>query len=145
LIELDNGYVARPGSPLRSVDDVDHAGIRVAVAEGSPADGFLTRSLRAAQIMRLLNGPDEAKDALSYGRADVFADYTHLAYRIAMEVPGATALIGRFSAVQVAFVVPKSNAAILPSVNEFVHQMKRDGIIAEAVKHAGLRGVRPAR
>jgi hypothetical protein len=45
--------VARPGTSLNSVDDVDHAGVKVAVAEHSPADGFLTRTLRKATIVRL--------------------------------------------------------------------------------------------
>jgi len=40
--------------------------------------------------------------------------------------------------------VPKSNAAALPVVNDFVREAKRDGLIAEAIAQAGLRGARAA-
>ena len=53
FLEVDNSYVARPGTSLNSVDDVDHTGVKAAVAEHSPADGFLTRTLRKATIVRL--------------------------------------------------------------------------------------------
>jgi polar amino acid transport system substrate-binding protein len=149
-MEIDSGYVARPGSGLQSAQDVDRAGIRVAVAQGSPADGFLTRTLKHAEIIRLFAGSTievAARDALSFGRADVYAEATHLAYRIAAQVPGATVLLGRFSVTQMSIAVPKSNAAALPAVNDFVQEAKRSGPIAEAIKRAGLAGggVRPGR
>jgi polar amino acid transport system substrate-binding protein len=145
FLEVDNSYVARPGSSLNSVDDVDRTGIRVAVAEHSPADGFLTRTLRKATIVRLPRGIDEAREALTFGRADVYADNAQLAYRIADELPGATVLVGRFSSVQMSFAVPKSNAAALSSLNDFIRKAKHDGIIADLIKRAGLRGVRSGR
>ena len=44
FMEVDNGYVARPGLPLKTASEVDRAGIKVAVAQGSAPDGFLTRT-----------------------------------------------------------------------------------------------------
>src|SRR3954453_7653139 len=43
FMEVDNGYVGRPGIPLKSAEEVDRPGIKVAVAQGSAPDGFLTR------------------------------------------------------------------------------------------------------
>src|SRR5215467_11540659 len=43
--------VARPGLSLRTADEVDRAGIKVAVAQGSAPDGFLTRTLKNAEIV----------------------------------------------------------------------------------------------
>jgi hypothetical protein len=40
--------------------------------------------------------------------------------------------------------VPKQNAAALSIVDEFVRDAKRDGLIAQAIARAALRGVRPA-
>ena len=143
FLEVDNSYVARPGSSLNSVDDVDHAGVKVAVAEHSPADGFLTRTLKKATIVRLPRGIDEAREALTFGRADVYADNAQLASRIAAELPGAVVLVGRFSSIQMSFAVPKSNAAALSILNDFILKAKKDGTIADVIKRAGLRGVRP--
>jgi polar amino acid transport system substrate-binding protein len=145
FLVVDNGYVARPGSSLLSADEVDHPGIKVAVTEHSPADGFLTRALRKAKIVRLPRGIDEARQALTFGSADVYADNAQLVYLIAAEIPGATVLVGHFSSVNMTCAVPKSNAAALSTLNKFIHDAKHDGVIADAIKQAGLLGVRPAR
>lgn len=83
-------------------------------------------------------------EVLATSRADVFAENIHLAHRLAAELPGATVLDWRFNVVQMSIAVPKNNAAVLPIVNDFVHDAKRDGLIAEAIARAGLRDVRPA-
>jgi len=143
FMEVDNGYVARPGSPLRSADEVDRPGIRVAAAQGSAPDGFLTRTLRNAEIIRVPGGLGPAREALSSGRSDVYGENIHLAHRIAAELAGATVLDGRFNVVQMSIAVPKASASALPTVNEFVGDAKRTGIIADAIARASLRGVRP--
>ena len=56
FMEVDNGYVARPGLPLKAADEVDRAGIKVAVAQGSAPDGFLTRTIKNAEIVRVPGG-----------------------------------------------------------------------------------------
>jgi polar amino acid transport system substrate-binding protein len=146
FMEVDNSYVARPGMTLRTPDEVDRAGIRVAVDQGSATDGYLTRTLRHAEIVRLAaGGLVSAKEALSFGRADVYADYTSLAYRLQAELPGATVLVAPFNIVRLCFAVPKSKAKALPTLNEFVHDAKQEGVISQAIKNAGLRGARPGR
>src|SRR3954468_873254 len=144
FMEVDNSYIARPGLSLKTADEVDHAGIKVAVAQGSAPDGFLTRTLKNAEIVRVPGGLGPAREALSAGRADVFADNTNVAHQIAKDLPGATVLDGRFNVVQMSIAVPKHNAAAITIVDEFVRDAKRDGLIAQAITRAGLRGVHPA-
>lgn len=95
--------------------------------------------------MRLTDGFVTAQEALSFGRADVYADYTQIAYRLEAEVPGVMVLVGPFNVARMSIAVPKNNAAALPTVNDFIHDAKHDGVIAAAIKTAGLRGVRPGR
>jgi polar amino acid transport system substrate-binding protein len=144
FMEVDNGYVARPGLPLKTADEVDHVGIKVAVAQGSAPDGFLTRTLKNAEIVRVPGGLAPAREVLATNRADVYGENVHLAYRIAAELPGAMVLDGRFNLVQMSIAVPKRKAAALSVVNEFVREAKRGGLVAQAITRAGLRGVRPA-
>jgi len=144
FMEVDNGYVARPGLSLNSADEVDRAGIKVAVAQGSAPDGFLTRTLKKAEIVRVPAGLTPAREVLADGRADVYGENVHLASRIAAELPGAKVLDGRFNLVQMSIAVPKHNATTLPIVDEFVGDAKRDGLIAQLIVRADLRGVRPA-
>lgn len=144
FMEVDNGYVGRPGLPLKAAEEVDRPGVKVAVAQGSAPDGFLTRTLKNAEIVRVPGGLVPAREALAAARADVYGENVHLAYRIAAELPGATVLDGRFNVVQMSIAVPKNNAAALPAVNDFIRDAKHNGSIAQSIARAGLRGVRPA-
>jgi polar amino acid transport system substrate-binding protein len=144
FMEVDNGYVGRPGLALKTAEEVDRPGIKIAVAQGSAPDGFLTRTIKHAEIVRVPGGMVPAREALAAARADVYGENVHLAYRIAADLPGATVLDGRFNVVQMSIAVPKSNAAALPTVNDFVRDAKRDGSIAQFITSAGLRGVRPS-
>jgi polar amino acid transport system substrate-binding protein len=143
FMAVDNGYVARPGLPLKKAEEVDRAGIRVGVAQGSAPDNFLTRSLKNAEIVRIPGGFAHAREALVVGRADVYGENAHLAHRIAAELPGALVLEGRFNVVHMSIAVPKARANALDVVDQFVREMKRNGHIAQAIERAGLRGVRP--
>src|SRR5215208_4221218 len=73
FMEVDNGYVGRPGLALKAANEVDRAGIKVAVGQGSAPDGFLTRTLKNAEIVRVPGGLAPAREVLSASRADVFA------------------------------------------------------------------------
>jgi polar amino acid transport system substrate-binding protein len=125
FMEVDNGYVARPGLSLKAADEVD-------------------RNIKHAEIVRVPGGLAPARDALSSDRADVYGENVHLAHRIAADLPGAAVLSGRFNVVQMSIAVPKQNSAALATINEFVRDAKRDGLIGQLIAHAGLSGVRSA-
>src|SRR5436305_8169413 len=120
FMEVDNGYVGRPGLALKTAEEVDRPGIKVAVAQGSAPDGFLTRTIKNAEIVRIPGGLAAAREALAAGRGDVYGENVHLASRIAAELPGAAVLEGHFNIVQMSIAVSKHNAAALAAVNEFV-------------------------
>jgi len=144
FMEVDNGYVARPGLPLRNADEVDRSETKVAVAQGSAPDLFLTRTLKNAEIVRIPGGVAPARQVLADGRADVYGENFHVAHRIATELPGATVLPGRFNVVQMSIAIPKKNGEALSIVNDFVLDAKRSDLFAEAIKRANLIGVRQA-
>src|SRR4029079_2168089 len=81
FMEVGTSYIARPGSQIRSPEEIDNNGVRVGVAQPSAAYGFLSRTLKRAQIVRIYGGLTEAKQPLNNGRVDVYADYTDVAYR----------------------------------------------------------------
>jgi polar amino acid transport system substrate-binding protein len=144
FMEVDNGYVARPSLSLKSADEVDRAGIRIAVAQGLAPDGFLTRNIKNAEIVGVPSGLGPAREALSDGRADIYGENVHLAHRIAADLPGASVLAGRFNVVQMSIAVSKQNSTALAIINEFVRDSKRDGLITQLIARAGLCGVRVA-
>jgi polar amino acid transport system substrate-binding protein len=144
FMDVDNGFVGRPGLLVKNAQEVDQPGIKVAVIQGNASDFLLTRNLKKAEIIRIPAGAAGAHDMLTTGRADVYAENAHLAHRIAAEIPGATVLEGRFNVVQMSIAVPKSNAGALSLVNDFIRDAKRDGLIHDAIARADLRGVHAA-
>ncbi len=55
-----NTYLVLDGSPLRSISEIDRAGMRIGVTEGDTADLVLTRTLKNAELWRNKGGDMEA-------------------------------------------------------------------------------------
>ena len=115
FMEVDNGYVARPGA---------------------------ARLIKNAEILPIPGGFEPAREALAAGKADVYGENLHLAHRIADALPGARVLPGRFNVVQMTIGVRKRSASALPTVDEFVSRIRSDGTVQKAIAEAGLRGLR---
>ena len=142
FMEVDNGYVARPNAAPTSAEEVDRAGVKIAVAQGSAPHTVLGRLIKNAEIVPVPGGFDPAREALATGKADVYGENLHLAHRIADALPGARVLPGRFNVVQMAIGVRKRAASALPTVDEFVNRIRADGTVQKAIAEASLRGVR---
>ena len=56
-VVIEGVYVVPADLPLRTVEDVDREGVRVAVATGSAYDLYLTRALKRAKLVREPSGP----------------------------------------------------------------------------------------
>ena len=54
---IEGAYLVWQDSPLRANEEVDRAGLRVAVGKGSAYDLYLTRELKAAEIVRAPTSP----------------------------------------------------------------------------------------
>lgn len=141
VLRIELGYVAKSGSNLLSPDDVDRRGIKVAVTEDSAADAYLSRNLTRAKLVRLSPGLSEARQALSFGGADVYAGTVETTAILADQLLGATKLVGYFSSVPIVFAVPKAKADVLPFLNKFIDTAKQDGQIAAFIKQSGVIGV----
>src|SRR3954453_18852951 len=142
FMEVDNGYVARAGATPSTAEEVDRAGVKIAVAQGSAPDAVLRRLIKNAEIIPVPGGFEPAREALATGKADVYGENLHLAHRIADPLPGARVLPGRFNVVQMAIGVRNRAASELPAIDAFVSRIRSDGTVEKAIAEAGLRGVR---
>ena len=142
FMEVDNGYVARSGAAPTSASEVDRAGVKIAVAQGSAPHNVLQRLIRNAEIIAVPGGFEPAREALASGKADVYGENLHLAHRIADALPGSRVLPGRFNVVEMAIGVRKRAASALPAIDELVNLIRSDDTIKKAISAAGLRGVR---
>jgi polar amino acid transport system substrate-binding protein len=139
-VEIPATYLVPPGSPLRSIEEVDHPGVRIATSARSAYDLYLSRSLKHAQLVRAEGLPAsydlfvrEKLDALSGLLPRLVTDVTRL--------PGARILEGQFTAVQQAIGTPKARAGAARYLQSFVDDIKASGLVAELIERHGAKGV----
>ena len=136
---VDNTYLAPPGSKVESVEAADQRGVKIAVPERSAPDLFLSRNLKAAEIVRVPGGADAAIEVLRSGRADAYAENAHMLSLYSDRLPGSRVLEGRYTVIQHAVATPKGKSAAAEYVRQFIEESKGDGTTREAIVQAGLR------
>jgi polar amino acid transport system substrate-binding protein len=136
---VDNTYLVPPRSKVESVEAADQRGVKIAVPERSAPDLFLSRNVKAAEIVRVPGGADAAVEVLRSGRADAYAENAHMLSLYSDRLPGSRVLQGRYTVIQHAVATPKGRPAGAEFVKEFVEQSKRDGAVRDAIAQAGLR------
>jgi polar amino acid transport system substrate-binding protein len=146
---IDLLYLAAGGQAFAGPNEVDRAGVTVATIESSPADRFLSRTLKSAALVRLRLSESfqaDAIDMLRSGKADVFGVDAGLVALIASGYPEAKIVAGAFDTVRVALALPKGrSSAARAKLDKIVKELKRSGMVQKAIEQAGLRsGVRVA-
>ena len=139
-LEIPATYLVPPGSPIRSIADVDREGVRIAVADKSAYDLYLTRHIQHATLKRV-QGIDSSLKLFLSERLEVLSG---LKPRLLMDVeriPGARILDGQFTAVQQAIGTPRAREAGARLLRRFVEDVKASGFVAEAIARNGVKGV----
>ena len=139
-VEIEATYLVPAGSPIRSIDDVDRPGVRIAAAARSAYDLYLQRSIKHATIVPA-EGLPASFDLFVREKLDVLAG---LKPRLLMDVeklPGARILDGRFTAVQQAMGTPRVREAAAAYLREFAEDVKSSGLVAELIARHGVRGL----
>lgn len=139
-VEIEATYLVPPGSPLKSIEEVDKEGIRIAVPTRSAYELYLTRTLRHAKLVHEKGADnalklliDDKLDALAGLRPRLITDQTKLA--------GSRILEGRFTAVQQAAGTPKGRSAGAQYLREFIEDVKASGLVAKTIEKNGVRGL----
>jgi polar amino acid transport system substrate-binding protein len=139
-LEIDTTYLVPPGSPLRTLADIDSDGVRIAVSAKSAYDLFLTRNLKRAQLVRA-PGPQASVELFFSEKLDALAGIRPILVELALKEPGTRVLDGRFTAVQQAVGIPRGRAAAAQYLREFVEDIKASGFVAKTVEKNGILGV----
>ena len=138
-VEIEATYLVPAGSPLKSVAEVDRAGVRIAVTARSAYDLWLERNIKQAQLVRSEGGDatfkqfvDEKLDALAGLRPRLLEDVEKL--------PGARILDGQFTAVQQAVGTARKNTAGAAFLRDFVEEAKKSGLVARLIERHNVVG-----
>jgi polar amino acid transport system substrate-binding protein len=137
---IEGCYLVRADSPLRSNDEVDRAGTRVAVGKGSAYDLYLTRELKHATIERAPTSPAVVDYFIEHD-LEVAAGVRQQLEADARRHDGLRLLPGRFMVIQQAMGLPKTRGAEAAGyLGRFVEQMKTSGFVAEALARHRIEG-----
>jgi polar amino acid transport system substrate-binding protein len=143
IIEVEQGYLVPGGSAIARVEDVDRAGTRVGVSEGSTSESTLSRAFTQATVVRTTS-IKSAIGMLASGEIQAFATNKATLYEMSDELPGSRVLDGRWGVERFAVGIPKGRAAAMSLVETFVRESKARGAVGRAIARAGLRGAVPA-
>jgi polar amino acid transport system substrate-binding protein len=130
---IEGVYAVFADGPLKSNDDIDRTGVRVAVNQGAAYDLFLTRSLKQATLIR----DEDSFDRFLNDKLEAVAGVKQGVVRFAAAHPEVRVLPGRFMEIRQAMCLPKGRDAGVAYLRAFVEEMKASGFVAEAIKRAG--------
>jgi polar amino acid transport system substrate-binding protein len=135
-VQIDGVYVVRADSPVKSPDELDRDGIRIAAGKDSAYDLFLTRNLKHARLFRG-QGLKETVAIFQNDRLDALAGVKQQMVGVVESNPGLRLLPGRFMTIEQAMGMPKGREAGARYLHAFVEEMKASGFVAKALRESG--------
>ena len=137
---IEGSYLVRQDSPLQANAEVDRPGTRVVVGKGSAYDLFLTRELKAAEILRAPSSP-AVVEVFSEQHADVAAGVRQQLESDLARLPGHRLLPGRFMVIRQAMGLLKARgAAAAAFLADYVERQKASGFVGQALARHGIQG-----
>ena len=136
-VVIEGCYLVRNDSRLQSNEEVDRSGIRVVVGMGSAYDLYLSRTLKAAQLLRAPTSPSVV-DMFVTQNLEVAAGVKQQLQADMKRHDGLRLLPGRFMDIQQAMGTPKSRGSdALAFLSQFVEDMKANGFVAASIQRHG--------
>jgi polar amino acid transport system substrate-binding protein len=136
-VQIEGTYMVRKDSPLRSVGDVDRAGVRVAVGSKTAYDLFLTRNLKHAELVR----SPTSLDAIAAFREDASlgacAGVRQTLLMAAQEDAELRVMDDAFQVIRQASGVPKGRPEAARYLAAFIDEMKASGFVKRALEASG--------
>ncbi|MEY4490534.1 MAG: hypothetical protein RLY41_340 [Pseudomonadota bacterium] len=137
---IEGAYLVKQDSPLHSNDEVDRAGHRIVVGQGSAYDLYLSREIKHAQLVRSPTSPEVVSYFLAHGH-DVAAGVKPQLEAELPRMPGLRMLPGHFMVIAQAMGLPKQRGPQAAAyLHAFVEDMKASGVVAEALARHHIEG-----
>lgn len=139
-LEIPVTFLVPPGSPIRSVADVDREGVRIAVAEKSAYDLYLTRNMKKAKLLRVA-GIDESFELFAREKLEALSGLKPKLVADAAKLPGSRVLDGQVTAVQQACGTPRAREHAARYLRAFIEDIKASGLVERTIRKHGIGGV----
>jgi polar amino acid transport system substrate-binding protein len=137
-VVIEGTYLLPADSPLRTIEDVDRQGVRIAVGKGSAYDLYLTRTLKSAQLVRAPTSPTVI-DLFRDRKLEVAAGVRQQRVAFASGRPDVRVMEGRFMVIEQAIGMPKGRDHASGFLKSFVEDAKASGFVANALSRSNQR------
>jgi polar amino acid transport system substrate-binding protein len=144
LTDIEATYAVQDASPWQSADQLDAPGVRLSAAEKTGYEGYLSRTLRHATLVRT-KGIQASIDLVQEGAADAVAGLKPMLLDALAARPGLRLVQGHFMVVNHGLATALGRPAAADYLRGFVADLQASGFIARAIECHGVRGVAPAR
>jgi len=144
MTEIEATYVVHKDSALRSTEQIDTSGIRIAVPEKAGYELYLTRTLRNATLIRT-RGLLASIDIFNERRADALAGLKPALLESMDKMPDARLLDGKFMTVNHGLGVPRERRAAAEYLKRFVEEMNASGFVANSIERHHVQGLSPVK
>lgn len=138
-VEILSTYLVPAGSSIKSIEDVDKPGVRIAVSERSAYDLYLERTIKHATLHRGVGLPGALKVFVDE-KLDALAGLVPALLDNAKELPGSTVLPGYFTLVRQAVGTRPEAKALNAFVNGVLTEAKADGTVQKLIDKHGVTG-----
>ena len=140
LTEIEATYLVPAGSPIRGVDEVDRAGVRIVSPAKSAFDLYLARTISQAQLVQI-EGTKAAREHFVREKLDALAGLRPGLLEIAPTLPGSRILEGNFTTVRHTVGTPRGRAAAAAYLRDLVEDVKASGLVAQWIRKSGVKGL----
>jgi polar amino acid transport system substrate-binding protein len=138
--EIEATYLVPAGSPLKSIAEIDAAGVRIAVTGRSAYGLWLDRNIKRAQIVRS-ETIDSAYEQFVREKLEALAGLKPRLLSDQEKLPGARIVEGKFTSVQQAIGTPRKNTKATAFLRDFVEAAKSSGLVARFIDRHKVRGL----
>ena len=138
-VEIEATYLVPENSPLKSIEDVDQPGVRIAVSARAAYDLYLTRTLMRAELHRS-TGLVGAFELFVTKKLDALAGLAPALKKNTENLPGSRVLEGCYTSVRQAVDTKPRNAALKAFAEQFIAEAKESGLVAELIEKHGVKG-----
>jgi polar amino acid transport system substrate-binding protein len=132
-VVIEGVFVVPDGSPFGTPADVDRAGVRIGVKQGSAYDLFLTRTLRHAAVVR----GEDGVAAFEEQGLEVAAGIRQPMTAYVATHPGTRVVAERFMQIEQAVgTTPDRRPETVGFLRRLVEELKANGFVAESLRRA---------
>jgi len=139
-VVIEGAYVVPSSSAIQSLEAVDRAGVRVAVAAKSAYDLYLSRSIRQATLVKTVRS-DQVVDMMLSQQLEVAAGVKQQLERDMQRVSGLRMLQPSFMQIQQAMATADGHPQGARYLRRFVEQLKASGFVHQALARHRIEGV----